>query len=318
MTLKRSLHFILTPFLLLPFSGPFAQGLAYDSVVAEYIERFKYIAIQEMKDYGIPASITLAQGILESNAGRSDLAVKANNHFGIKCHKEWTGPSFYQDDDQPNECFRKYNDPVDSYRDHSLFLTTRDRYKPLFTLRPDDYTSWAEGLKTAGYATNPKYPELLIRTIERFSLHQYDRGEAGLKPLPAAATPAETPVFRNMKYSYFAPGPDGRKTYTNNHTLLVIAARDEKLEDISAAFGIPVRKLLLFNDLKSSESIREGIPVYLAKKQGKGGVKSHKVAKGQSMWEISQIYAVQLMKLSRRNGMTPGQDPVAGQVLKLR
>jgi LysM repeat protein len=248
----------------------------------------------------------------------SDLAVKANNHFGIKCHKEWSGPSFHQDDDKPNECFRKYSDPVDSYRDHSLFLTTRDRYKPLFSLRPDDYTSWAEGLKTAGYATNPKYPELLIRTIERFSLHQYDRGDAALQPLSAAASPAEVLVFKNMKYSYFAPGPDGRRTYTNNHTLLVIAARGEKLEDISAAFGIPVRKLRLFNDLKSSENVSEGNPVYLAKKQGKGGVKNHKVAKGQSIWEISQIYGVQLMKLTRRNGMTPGQDPVAGQVLKLR
>ena len=126
--------------------------------MTQYIERFKYIAILEMKEYGIPASITLAQGILESNAGRSDLAVKANNHFGIKCHKEWTGPPFHQDDDKPDECFRKYNDPVDSYRDHSLFLTTRDRYKGLFLAEARRLQGWAEGLKTAGYATNPKYP----------------------------------------------------------------------------------------------------------------------------------------------------------------
>ena len=309
---------LLTPLLLLIINPSFCQTPDYETVVNQYVERFKYIAIQEMKQYGIPASITLAQGVLESNAGRSDLAVKANNHFGIKCHKEWTGPSFYQDDDKPNECFRKYNDPVESYKDHSMFLTTRDRYKLLFSLKPDDYKAWAEGLKTAGYATNPKYPELLIKTIERFSLHQYDRSEGTLKPIPPVTTPSAAPAFKELKYSYFAPGPAGRKTYTNNHTWFIFAGKGEGMKEISAAFRINQRKLEKFNDLQPGTAVHEGDPVYLAKKQSRGAVKTHKVLKGQSGWEISQIYAVRLKVLCRKNGIAPGGEPETGHVLKLR
>ena len=124
--------------------------------------------------YRIPASITLAQGIYESNAGKSRLATEANNHFGIKCHKEWTGKTFIQDDETKNECFRKYDNPEESFRDHSYFLTQRDRYKDLFKLDITDYKGWASGLKEAGYATNPQYPEKLINTIETFSLNKFD------------------------------------------------------------------------------------------------------------------------------------------------
>ena len=309
----------LLPVMLLFIStaGP-AQTADYDEVVNQYVERFKYIAIQEMKQYGIPASITLAQGILESNAGRSTLAVKANNHFGIKCHKEWTGPSVYQDDDKANECFRKYDDPLDSYRDHSLFLTTRDRYKGLFALKPDDYKAWAEGLKAAGYATNPKYPELLIRTIERFSLHQYDRSGPFVAPLPSVSPPSTGPAFRDIRYAYFAPGPDGRKTFINNHTLFTFAGSGDNLKSVSGLFGIPEAKLRRYNDLPKGRDLREGDPVYLAKKRARAEVKSHKMAAGQSLWEISQIYAVRLGKLYRLNGLDQGMDPAAGTVILLR
>ena len=141
----------------------------------EYINQFSQIAIDEMKLYGIPASITLAQGILESSSGKGRLAVEANNHFGIKCH-DWTGARIYHDDDAAQECFRKYNDAKYSYRDHSLFLTKRKRYSKLFTLKKTDYKSWAKELKAAGYATDRKYPDKLISLIERYELYKYDEG----------------------------------------------------------------------------------------------------------------------------------------------
>ena len=142
----------------------------------DYIERFRHIAVQEMNKYGIPASITLAQGLLESGNGNSSLAVQANNHFGIKCNSDWKGRTIYKDDDAVGECFRVYNTPEESYRDHSEFLL-RKRYAPLFQLDRNDYEGWAHGLKKAGYATNPRYAELLISLIERYELHQFDKGE---------------------------------------------------------------------------------------------------------------------------------------------
>lgn len=143
-------------------------------IVTKYIDDFKGIAKNNMTQYGIPASITLAQGILESGSGTGVLSVKANNHFGIKCHQGWTGPSVRHDDDSAQECFRKYEKASESYRDHSLFLTTRSRYASLFELPKDDYKAWAKGLKAAGYATDPKYPDKLISLIERYQLYQYD------------------------------------------------------------------------------------------------------------------------------------------------
>lgn len=146
----------------------------YADEVKAYVDNFKDIAMNNMKNHGIPASIILAQGILESGAGKGKLALAANNHFGIKCHKEWTGESVKHDDDAAQECFRKYEFPSESYRDHSLFLTSRPRYSSLFKLDKGDYESWAKGLKAAGYATDVKYPEKLIGLIERFELYQYD------------------------------------------------------------------------------------------------------------------------------------------------
>ena len=307
------------PLLLILSSLPAAaQNGDYESVVNLYIERFKYIAIREMKDYGIPASITLAQGMLESNAGRSELAVKANNHFGIKCHKEWSGKTFYQDDDQPNECFRKYNDPLDSYRDHSQFLATRDRYKALFSLPADDYKAWAAGLKAAGYATNPNYAELLVNTIERFSLHQYDRGEPAPVPVPPVPGAAPGTLFSRMDNAYFAPGPGERKTYITNHTLFVVAEAGDDLESLARLSGIPAGKLARYNDMDRKQALRVGDPVFLDRKQRKAETRSHQVEPGQTMWDVSQAYAVRLNQLYWRNKMAAGSEPAAGQILKLR
>ncbi len=150
------------------------------ALVLDYIEKFKEIAKKDMKEYGIPASITLGQGILESGAGTGPLSAQANNHFGIKCHKEWTGPSVKYDDDVAQECFRKYNKPEESYRDHSLFLVTRERYSNLFKLDKNDYVGWSRGLKNAGYATDPNYPTKLIGLIERYQLQKYDAEVLGV------------------------------------------------------------------------------------------------------------------------------------------
>ena len=165
----------------LPVKKEASANASYNEIVSIYIENYSIIAKDEMKLYGIPASITLAQGILESGAGRSGLSRKSNNHFGIKCHKDWTGERVYHDDDELQECFRKYKDPDISFRDHSLFLTERTRYKDLFKLKKDDYKGWAKGLRKAGYATDPKYPKKLIDIIERYKLYKLDAEVLGKK-----------------------------------------------------------------------------------------------------------------------------------------
>ena len=151
-----------------------SKTVVTNDVIVSYISKFKGIAMGNMKNYGIPASIILAQGILESGAGRGDLAISANNHFGIKCHVGWTGESVKHDDDSDQECFRKYDNPSESFKDHALFLTGRSRYAKLFEFSKGDYKAWAKGLRAAGYATDPKYPDKLISYIERYNLHQYD------------------------------------------------------------------------------------------------------------------------------------------------
>lgn len=160
---------------------PIPKNASYTEVVRIYIDNYSEIAKEEMVQYGIPASITLAQGILESGAGRSALSKKSNNHFGIKCHKGWTGQRVYHDDDELQECFRKYKDPKYSFRDHSLFLTQRSRYEELFSYKKNDYKSWAKGLRKAGYATDPKYPQKLINIIETYQLYSYDVEVLGKK-----------------------------------------------------------------------------------------------------------------------------------------
>ena len=165
----------------LPVKKEASANASYNEIVSIYIENYSIIAKDEMQLYGIPASITLAQGILESGAGRSGLSRKSNNHFGIKCHKDWTGERVYHDDDELQECFRKYKDPDKSFRDHSLFLTERTRYKDLFKLKKDDYKGWAKGLRKAGYATDPKYPKKLITIIERYKLFKLDAEVLGKK-----------------------------------------------------------------------------------------------------------------------------------------
>lgn len=198
-------------------------------VVKEYIQNYKEIAKENMRLHGIPASITLAQGVLESGAGYSPLSQQANNHFGIKCHKEWTGPSVSHDDDEKGECFRKYQHPSESYRDHSQFLTSRSRYASLFELPKDDYAAWARGLRAAGYATDPKYPDKLISLIERYELHQYDAEVLGRakknKPSESVASSSQ-------------------KTY--------IVSQGDTLYSISRKYNVSVEQLKQKNNLKDN------------------------------------------------------------------
>jgi flagellum-specific peptidoglycan hydrolase FlgJ len=199
------------------------------AMVHQYIDDFKEIAKFNMKEYGVPASITLAQGILESGVGTGSLSQQANNHFGIKCHKEWNGPSVLHHDDAADECFRKYQDPAESYRDHSLFLTSRSRYDFLFDLPPGDYKEWAKGLKKAGYATDPKYPDKLISLINRYDLHRYDEEVTGSKPKD------------NKKYSQ-------PKSNKNEY----VVTKGDTLYSLSKKFEISVEELKKKNKLQSN------------------------------------------------------------------
>ena len=211
----------------------------YEEVVAVYIENYAAIVKDEMREYGIPASIKMAQGILESGAGRGDLAKRSNNHFGIKCHTAWTGDRVYHDDDELQECFRKYNDPKYSFRDHSLFLTSRSRYNDLFKLKKDDYKRWARGLKKAGYATDPKYPDKLIGIIERYQLYTLDEEVLGKRSNPSTNQEEEQPV----------------NVYT--------VEKGDSLYSISRRFNLSVETLKQYNGLLSN-TIEIGQKLYVA------------------------------------------------------
>jgi flagellum-specific peptidoglycan hydrolase FlgJ len=222
-----------------------------------YIDRFKTIAIQEMNLYGIPASITLAQGLFESGSGNSDLAKIANNHFGIKCTSDWTGKSYYKDDDQINDCFRVYDHPEDSYRDHSEFLK-RKRYAPLFELDKNDYVGWANGLKTAGYATNPNYPQLLINIIQKYNLDQYDRPEGEeqkIKREDRVLTQINQNIAKAVKDSLVQTTPVD-KLYT--------VKQGDTLYNISKRFGLTIDDLKALNNM-ADNSIKIGQKLVVAK-----------------------------------------------------
>jgi LysM repeat protein len=289
----------------------------------EYILEFKSIAVKKMRNFGIPASITLAQGLLESDDGNSELAVNANNHFGIKCHKEWTGKRYFMDDDEKNECFRKYKDARESYEDHSLFLTQRERYNSLFDLDITDYKAWAHGLKRAGYATNPNYAKLLIKIIEDNQLYQYDQIKVediyadditseNIKS-PDILTITETDELVPIKI-----GGGDRKIYVNNGVKYIIARKGDTFYSIASDLDIYTYQVYKYNELDKNDQILEGEILYVGKKKRKGNVGIHIVKKGESMYKISQIYAVRLKNLYKINNMEPGVQPFEGQEIYLR
>lgn len=282
---------------------PAADAQNYkNKLYLEYIDKYKDEAVNQQKRYKIPASITLAQGLLESGAGRSELARKSNNHFGIKCHSVWRGDKVYHDDDAKGECFRKYDDPMESYEDHSLFLTTRSRYAPLFDLRITDYRGWAVGLKKCGYATDKAYASKLIDIIETYELYKYDTVKEGRKK------------GKGKKQEVLPHTP-----YLSSGLLYVEAREGETLLDIAKEFGIKVKRLAAYNEIPRDYPLYDGMVIYLQEKNKYAalGFSEHTVAAGESMYSISQRYGMKLSSLYKLNKKAYDYVPSEGDVLKV-
>ena len=297
----------------------FAQKADYKSIVNRYIIQYREIAVSEMVKSRIPASITLAQGILESNAGQSNLATEANNHFGIKCHKEWTGETLYKDDETKHECFRKYSSAEDSYHDHSQFLVQRVRYKDLFELNITDYKGWARGLKKAGYATNPAYAEKLIQTIETFKLYRLDYGDYGAAFVDSLDhcnnDSSKNPWIVLFKVA--GTTSDRHQIYINNGLRLTISRQGDDWKKLSDLFHITTKKLMKYNELTNSH-LEPGQIIYLQSKRRKAATPSHKIKAGETLYQISQGYGIKLKMIYKRNALPEGSEPATGKLIRLR
>ncbi len=261
----------------------------------EYIEKYASLAVKQMHQYKIPASITLAQGILESNNGNSRLAVKANNHFGIKCHG-WEGKKIFADDDKKNECFRNYKNVLESFVDHSLFLNKYSRYEFLFNYKITDYKSWAKGLKKAGYATNSKYPELLIKIIEENKLYQFDREKI------------DENLISGKRNIYMHP----------NKIKYVISQNQETYETIAKSLNIKLKQILKYNDDNKLSVLKVGTKVFIQPKRNRSKQRTHVVNKGEDLRSISQTYGIKMKSLKKRNELILKNGLNNGDKLRLR
>lgn len=288
-----------------------AQNEAYK----QYINTYKGMAIEQMRRYGIPASITLAQGLLESGAGTSFLAITANNHFGIKTGGTWDGAFVFKDDDKRGERFRKYENPQQSYEDHSLFLTTRSRYASLFQLDKLDYQGWARGLKAAGYATNPKYADKLISLIDLYDLTQYDRISFS-KPLVVVAN-----EFPRMSQTAVSVNSIQRAIRQCNGLRYVVANADDKLEIISRQTGVSEHRLKKFNELPEHYVLKAGDIIFLDKKGKRAASvykdRQHKVQVGESLYSIAQRYGIQLKYLYKMNNFPYSYQARVGDEIRV-
>lgn len=280
---------------------------------AEYIAKYKEEAIREMLANGIPASITLAQALLESDNGNSPLAVYANNHFGIKC-KNWEGPTFFQDDDTKNECFRKYYTVYESYQDHSAFLKNRSRYATLFVLNHLDYKGWAKGLKEAGYATNPRYPELLIKIIEDNRLFEFDT-VCFMPPLPEAKRKEKEKRPVKLKPLHSA---ELSVSLHENNIKYVVARKGDSYFKIAKDLNLRLWQIYKYNDIEKGSVPKPGDVIYIQPKRNRAEDNVHTVKGGETMHGISQLYGIKLKKLYKKNKMVDGSEPPEGQSLKLR
>jgi hypothetical protein len=296
-------------------------------LAGEYIEKYSAIAVSEMKRTGVPASIKLAQGMIESDFGRSRLARVANNHFGIKCHSSWKGPVIYHDDDARNECFRKYSRPEESYRDHSDFLVTGSRYRSLFDLDRTDYKGWARGLKNAGYATNPAYADMLVKKIEDNSLYLFDSGKAlpggnnlAGDPQQAAAGSGRTQLrTASIKGARYLPSVADRVNIRNRVEFIVVSEVDSR-ESLEQDFNLLPWELEKYNEKPMAYLLKPGNVIYLQPKRKRAElwVRYHEVREGESMYLVSQLYAIKLSHLYRMNFMEEGTEPEVGRRLNLR
>jgi LysM repeat protein len=324
----------------LAFKNSFAQ---LDPVVVEYIKKYKDLAIEEMQRTGIPASIKLAQGIHETSAGTSDLVKKSNNHFGLKCKAEWTGMTVTHTDDAPNECFRKYDKPLDSYKDQSNYLKGTPRYASLFELDPTDYKAWAFGLKKAGYATNPKYSQVLIKLIEDYDLQDYTmialgKLKSGQETLaknenknPEIIIPGEKSVVMppepevvvyskkeakkevvEKKPEY----PDGE--FKINETKVIYAKKGTSYLSLAEKYAIPLARIFEFNEMKVQEVVDKDQLIYIMRKRKVGLNEQHTVKPGETLADIAQTEALRIESLLEYNFLQPNMQPAVGSVLYLR
>lgn len=276
-----------------------------------YINQYRDLAIEQMLKFKIPASITLAQGLLESGAGYSELATKGNNHFGIKCHG-WTGRKTYHDDDEAQECFRAYNNVYESYEDHSLLLSRQPRYRSLFSLDGDDYKGWAHGLKKCGYATSPTYAQKLIGIIELYKLQQYDKAKKydrfmesrAYKDSPSAKGGIQHPIHRYNKNYY------------------IVVRQGDTFRSIGKELGLSYRKIAKYNERNKRDKLVVGETIYLKKKQKKADKtyknRPHTVKPGESMYSIAQYYGMRVKSLYKKNGLSPDYVPKVGDKLRVR
>lgn len=302
--------FIIFPFILI------AQNR--NQQYQNYINNYADLAVIQQSEFGIPASITIAQGLLESGAGQSEFAKKSNNHFGIKCH-EWTGEKVYHDDDAIGECFRKYDNVLDSYRDHSLFLRNKPRYAFLFDYKPTDYESWAHGLKKAGYATDPSYAYKLISIIENYELHKYDLMKTSSHN--HGNNIAEKQYGQANKAAIgFIPAIAEHNIYKTNRTKYIVSEPGDSFESIADEFNLSVNKLLEFNDIYENDTLKPGLQIYIQRKKRHAaiGINNHVIKSGETMYSISQTYAIRLEKLYQLNNMPYTESARTGKVLKLR
>lgn len=282
--------------------------MKWNSAYQTYIDQYKDIAIEQMLKYHIPASITLAQGVFESGAGRSELTCKGNNHFGIKCHG-WTGRTTYHDDDAKGECFRAYNNAYESYEDHSKFLVSGQRYRNLFKLSMTDYKGWARGLKAAGYATNPRYADKLIEIIQLYKLDRYDKAKTYDK------------FFARHSRDH-AKDNQLHAIHTFNGNYYINVRRGDTFRSLADELGISYRKLAKYNERDKHDKLVPGEIIYLEKK-AKRAPKSYKgrlhyVRAGESMYSIAQLYNIRLKYLYKMNKLSPDYQLKVGDSLRLR
>lgn len=342
----KILILLLTTFI---FKNSFAQP---EAVILAYINKYKELAIEEMQRTGIPASIKLAQGIHETSAGTSDLVRRSNNHFGLKCKSEWTGMSVKHTDDAPNECFRKYEDPKDSYKDQSNYLKKSPRYAFLFQLDPTDYRGWAFGLKKAGYATNPKYSQVLIKLIEEYDLQDFTMIALGklkpgqetlaqndvketdrkaeviitdVKPIgsPEEKKPVAVAKTETRKESAPQQVVEARPSYPDgefkiNETKVIFAKKGTSFLSIAEQYSIPLARLFEFNEMNVQEFVAEDQLIYIMRKRKFGLNDQHIVKPGETLADIAQVEAIRLESLLEYNYLKSNLQPAVGSVLYLR
>jgi flagellum-specific peptidoglycan hydrolase FlgJ len=341
-----------TIFILILFFCSLISRAQDPSVIQNYINTYKDIAIEEMQRTGVPAAIKLAQGIHETLAGTSDLVLKSNNHFGIKCKDTWTGESVTHDDDLRGECFRKYASAEASYRDHSDFLKNSGRYNVLFNLDPTDYEGWAYGLKKAGYATNPRYPQIIIKLIEDYHLQDYTMIAMGKKPATDDAittavvktetksnTPSikmEEPVKTGVTYIEEEKKTESVKTQASfvdkitkeslypsgefklNETKVVYAKSGTSFLSIAEQYNLPLARIFEFNDMAQTETVNKDQLIYLQRKRKTGNNEFHIVEPGETLYDIAQAEALRIESLMEYNLLSNGMRPAIGEKLYLR